>query len=405
MTEKEKKRFLVVFLTGYLAYSAIYIARLNFSVAASLMQDMEVLNKAQIGIIGSIFSLVYALAKIPNGYIGDRFSTKNVIIIGLLIASVTNLLIGVYPSFLSIAVLWGLNAYGQSMLWGPLLRTFSENYGEERFKKISQVLISSVATGSVIGLMIATECVSFNSAALCFLIPSIITLAAAIAVKFFLADAPGKREKRQKNIFQEIQQMFGQVKFRWMIFPTAAHGMIKDNINVWLAVYFVDTYGINLENIAGIVFLVPLCAFLGRMLYMPVYRILKNDYWISMISFGCCGLASAVLCIRHLPAFLALVCLGVISALVSMINTHLLSAFPAEFREQKNLSFTASLMDVLTYGGAGIGSLCFGFLIQHFGYESMFLVWMGVSVISIWFLKYSCKKSRIWSEDIRGLKI
>ena len=50
-----------------------------------------------------------------------------------------------------------------------------------------------------------------------------------------------------------------------------------------------------------------------------------------------------------------------------------------------------SLMDVITYGGAGLGSLLFGLLIQQYGFNSMFLVWGLVSVLSIVFLLSDCK--------------
>ena len=134
MQKVKEKPLIVVFLVLYLAYSSIYVARLNFSVASGLFQENHILDKAQIGIIGSIFSLTYAVAKIPNGYMGDRLSARKMIISGLLIVGFSNLVIGLFPCFLSIAVFWGLNAYGQSALWGPVLRIFSQSYGKERLK-------------------------------------------------------------------------------------------------------------------------------------------------------------------------------------------------------------------------------------------------------------------------------
>lgn len=396
MNSAARKKFFIVFSAGYLAYSSIYVVRLNFSAAATLLEKSDILNKAQIGLIGSVFSLVYALAKIPNGYIGDYFSVKKVIICGLMIAGFSNLLIGIFPDFVSIVIFWGLNAYGQSMLWGPLLRVFSENYEEKRLKKISQILVSSVAVGSIVGLMLASLCVSFESVAACFLIPGAITLIMAVVIKLFFIDAPGQKKSKTDSMIQATKNVFREARFRWIIFPTVSHGIIKDNINVWLAVYFVDTYGINLKAIAGYIFVVPVFGFIGRLLYLPLYRMIKNEYAISILAFGFCSLATAVLCMKDIPAFLSMVCLGLISALVSMINTHLLSAFPADFPGHNNISFVASIMDVLTYGGAGIGSLCFGILIQSFGYKSMFLVWIGISVISIWFLGHFYKMKRKW---------
>ena len=95
-----KKRFPLVFFVGYLAYTSIYLARLNFSVAATILQEQDILDKSpDWNYRGVYFSLVYALAKIPNGYMGDRFSANRVIVSGLLITSVSNLLIGFFPGF------------------------------------------------------------------------------------------------------------------------------------------------------------------------------------------------------------------------------------------------------------------------------------------------------------------
>ena len=154
--------------------------------------------------------------------------------------------------------------------------------------------------------------------------------------------------------------------------------MIKDNINVWLGVYFIDTFQIDLERVAGYVFIIPVFALLGRMLYPAVYRILKNDSMVSGFSL------------------VAMVCLGVLSAMVAMINTHMLSIFPTMFSAKGSLSFTASVMDLLTYTGAGIGSLIFGMLIQYFGFKSMFLIWGAVSVASFLLLELfrRCRQQR-----------
>ena len=103
--EIKKKSPFIIFLVGYLAYSSIYAARLNFSVASTLFQEDHILNKAQIGSIGSIFSCVYALSKIPNGYLGDRLSARKIIVCGLLFTGFSNLLIAAFPSFICIAIL------------------------------------------------------------------------------------------------------------------------------------------------------------------------------------------------------------------------------------------------------------------------------------------------------------
>lgn len=389
MQRGKKLPFEVIFLLGYLAYSSLYIARLNFSIASSLFEAAGILDKAQIGVIGGIFSFSYAISKVPNGYLGDRLNSRSVIVIGLLIASVSNLFIGLYPCFWSIAILWGVNAYGQSMLWGPMLRSFSANYSEEQFRKTSQLLVSSVATGSILGLLLSSKCASLLGASACFLIPSAVTAGMAILIRCFFINAEGKTTSEKLNLKQMLQIVCQDSRFRRIIFPAMSHGIIKDNINIWIAVFFIDRFGVDVEEIAGYIFFIPAFALIGRLMYPLLYRILKNDYYISATSFAVCAFINVLICMKSLPMVGATLCLGMISALVSIINTHMLSTFPSEFSSGENLSFVASLMDLLTYGGAGIGSLCFGFLIQNFGYNSMFLIWGTISGIAALSLLHS----------------
>ena len=60
MTDKAKKSWLAFFIF-YLAYMSLYLVRYNFSVASAVFENSGVLTKAQVGFIGSIFSLTYAI--------------------------------------------------------------------------------------------------------------------------------------------------------------------------------------------------------------------------------------------------------------------------------------------------------------------------------------------------------
>ena len=376
----------VIFAVAYIAYSAIYIARLNFSVASALFEAQGTLSKAQIGVIGSIFSLVYAVSKVPNGYMGDRLRSRLVIVIGLVITGVSNLLIGFMPRFWSIAIFWGLNAYGQSMLWGPMLRTFSENYSGDTFRRLIQYLVSAVAAGGIAGILIASKCATALGASACFFVPGIIALVMALATRILFPDCSG-RETEHDSIIASTARLFGKSEFRRIIFPAMAHGMIKDNINVWLAIYFIDTFHTDISSAAGFIFLIPACALAGRFLFPIFYRVLKNDFRVSMTAFFMCVIVNLLLFSGKLSIAGAVICMGADSALVSVINSHVLSQFPASICDKGELSFTASVMDLVTYGGAGIGSLIFGVLIGKFGYESMFMIWSVISLISAFIMR------------------
>ena len=56
-------------------------------------------------------------------------------------------------------------------------------------------------------------------------------------------------------------------------------------------------------------------------------------------------------------------------------------------------------MDLLTYGGAGLGSLVFGVLIHRFGYGSMFILWaIGSVLASVVMFRMMSEKSKCVTE-------
>lgn len=52
----------------------------------------------------------------------------------------------------------------------------------------------------------------------------------------------------------------------------------------------------------------------------------------------------------------------------------------------------SGLMDFSTYSGAGIGSAVYGGMISAFGYSSMFISWLCISVISVLALAFYRRK-------------
>ena len=390
---------LLTIIIGALSYTSIYIARLNFTVASPTLEAMGVLDKAQIGCIGSIFSFSYAIFKVPGGFIGDKYSTNAVMCIGLLIVCTANTVIFLFPVFTVIAVMWGFNAIGQSMLWGPLMRSFSENLEKHFFDTLNQYLSATIALGSIVGLLVAGLCLNTWGVRTCFLVPSIVSAVMAVSVRLMFFDAPGHRGKGSRGFVETVTDMFRMRDFRRMIFPAMAHGMIKDNINVWLALYFVDVYGVDIKAVAGCVFFIPAFSLLGKMGYPMLYKKLGDAYKVSGLAFIVCAAASFVVCTGALPMAPAMACLGIVAAFIASINTHMLAGFPAEVAKDNNLSFASSIMDLLTYGGAGLGSLVFGVLIHRFGYGSMFILWaIGSVLASVVMFRMMSEKSKCVTE-------
>lgn len=181
MTAK-KNRF--IFLIVYLAYVSIYVARVNLSMAGPVLISDGVLDTVQLGMLGSVFSTLYAFGRLLNGGLGDKTPPWVMLTIGLAVAGLSNVFIGFLPPFLGIFVLWTANAYAQSMLWSSVLCVVSAIYDEKSAKSKTSLMVTSVAMGNIIAIIFNTFLITKFGVHFAFIIPGAITILLGIAVFF-----------------------------------------------------------------------------------------------------------------------------------------------------------------------------------------------------------------------------
>ena len=376
-----KRKNLLLFLTCYIAYTSIYIARLNLSMASPALKEAGILTTEQLGLLGSVFSVVYAAGRLVNGIISDRKPPWLMISAGLATAGVANLMIGLFPPFPGILLLWSANGFAQSMLWSAVLRVVSALYSEAEAKKKSALMVTSVAAGNILGILVSLAVIDRWGVRWAFVIPGAVTLVLAFAAFLALRRIPdsGPAPAGHISLFRLLQDR----QLQTAACPAALHGLMRDNVTLWMTVFFVDRYGVQLNRTAGFVLLIPVLGFIGRILYPVCYRLCGNqEHKVSQYGFLLCAASSALLCFSRLPPAAAMISLSLIYAAVSLINTSFLSIYPIRFASCGNIASVSGLMDFVTYLGAGIGSLAYGFVIRQWGYMPMFFSWAILSVLS-----------------------
>ncbi|MBE7038121.1 MAG: MFS transporter [Ruminococcaceae bacterium] len=377
-----KRKQLLIFIACYLAYTSIYIARLNLTVATPGLILNGIAGNEQIGMLGGAFSVVYAIGRLINGYISDKKPPYVMIFSGLILVSVSNILVGFFPPFMAMIFLWSVNAYSQSMLWSSVLRIVGSIYDPKTAKKKTTYMVTTVATGNILGIILSTTIINKLGLSYAFIIPGIITFVFA-----FLIIATTKTVECSVNVKSShisLFELFKNKDIQTVLSPAFFHGVMKDNISLWMTVYFVDKFSINLTESAYFVLFIPIIGFIGRMAYPMCYKFLgENEHKVSVFSFILCVLSCIPITIGVGGPVAAVVCLSVIYASVSIINTSMLSIFPLRFLNTGNVASVSGVMDLATYCGAGAGSFIYGIVIKNFGYSPMFVSWMIISIISI----------------------
>ncbi len=378
MTERKKR---LIFWVMYLAYSSIYVARVNLSMAGPDLIAGKVLDTVQLGLLGSIFSTVYATGRLFNGSLGDKTPPWLMMTVGLGAAGLSNILIGFLPPFLGIFLLWTCNAYAQSMIWSSVLCVVSALYDGEIAKKKTSLMVTSVAMGNILSILLNTFLVVKFGAEFAFLVPGGITVLLGAGVFFATRNIHPETKTEEKHL--SLWKLLGYKEVLSMGVPAIIHGVMKENISLWMTAFVVSRYMVDLSTSSYYILLIPVIGFVGRILYPVAFKVCGyRENVVSMIGFMVCIVASALLCFGGLGVLTAVILLSLIYTAVSVINTSILSIFPLQYLKTGNVASVSGVMDFATYLGGGLSGVIYGLVIDRFGYNPMFMSWVVISVIS-----------------------
>ncbi len=376
------KRSGIIFFIIYLAYISIYVARINLSMAGPELINGNVIDTVQLGILGSVFSTIYAMGRLLNGGIGDKTPPWIMLTIGLAVAGASNILISFLPPFIGIFILWTTNAYAQSMLWSSVLCAVSAMFEGKTAKRMTSIMVTSVAMGNILAIIVNTFFITKFGVEYAFLIPGLFTLIMGVLVLITARDIKAEAQTTKKHI-----SMFQLIKNREVLMmgvPAVMHGVMKENISLWMTVFVVDKYNVDLSVSSFYILLIPVIGFIGRTLYPFALRLCgEKENTVSALGFIVCVVSAVLLCVDGVGMLLSVVLLSLIYTAVSMINTSILSIYPLKFLETGNVASVSGVMDFATYLGGGVASMIYGVVIASFGYVPMFVSWIVISVISV----------------------
>jgi len=378
-----KRKNLLIFIICYISYASIYLARLNLSISSPELIGAGMLNESQIGLLGGVFSVIFAIGRTVFGSLSDKKAPWIMISTGLLLTGVSNLVIGFLPVFIGMVVLWSLNAIAQSMLWSSMLCVMSSIYDPEKAKSKTALLVTSVATGNIIVIPITMLLLKFLPIQFIFVIPGAVSLIMALAAFLAVKDIPSSSAKIVKAHIP-VKDLLKNKEFSLQLVPAVLHGVLKDNIPMWMTLFFTMRYMENIEDSVFFLLFIPVMGLAGRSAYPILYRLCgNNEHKVSLFGFIVCFVCCGTLCFESIPKLAATVCLGISYAAISAINTSILSIFPLRFIETGNTASISGIMDLMTYCGTGISSLIFGIVIENSGFTPMFITWAACSILSV----------------------
>ena len=383
MTANKKR---LIYLIVYLAYTSIYISRVNFSVSETALEALGLFDAAGYGLISGLFSTVYSVGRLINGRIGDKAPPWLMLTVGLGVAGAANLAVGFLPPYIGILLLWCTNAYAQSMLWSSVLCVVSSIYNGPHLKRMTSLMVTAVASGNILAIILGGWLIGSFGVEWAFFVPGALNILLGVAV--FLATSRVKQTSTDAEI-QTVEHvpLLSLLRSRDMLLmciPSVLHGVMKENVTVWMVAYAAAVFGADLSESAYYVLLIPVIGLVGRLAYPFALRLAgERENTVAIFGFALCLLASVVLLFPSLGLAVSVVALGAVYAASSMVNTSITSIYPMRYLASGNVSSVSGMLDFASYLGAGISGAIYGVVIKNFGYVPMFVSWIAAAAVSV----------------------
>ena len=245
---KGKYKYLVLVLL-YLGWCVSYIDRAAITFAATQIAGEFQLKPAELGVLLSSFFLGYSLLQLPGGWLADRFGSRPVIVISILLWSLFTGVTGMAWSITSLVVIRFVFGMGEGAFPAASVKGVAEHFTREERPKMSSLLMSSNYVGSMLApLLIAPLILHFGWRAVFHTI-GIAGLVFAL-VYWFCVRPVRHGEAGSKAINKAAFKALLQMPLMWQIVAVwFGLSIINKGLDSWMPTYLMTVRGLNLKAV------------------------------------------------------------------------------------------------------------------------------------------------------------
>lgn len=382
-----------------LIYFASYLTRLNYGAALTeIIRDFQVSKETAILAVTGSF-ITYGAGQLFSGALGDRFSPRLIITLGMIATCLCNMAVALLDSMAVITVLWCCNGFFQSMLWPPLVKIMVRNLSKEDYAR-GCVLVSGAATvGTIAVYLLVPLCIQLNSWRLSFHSAALFGLLSAAAWLW------GTRDLSQPPVFPDASPLsskpaqtdLGRLFLLSGLVPVLAaiiaQGTLRDGLTTWMPTFIAENYqlGSSLSILTAVVLPVfsLVCIFLSSRLQSRV----QNELFSSTLLFALGSAASVLLPLLHRSGAAASVLLmSVTTGCMYGVNMLLIGRLPAYFAPYGCVSTMSGILNACTYVGSALSTYGIAAVSSRFGWPVTMVLWAVIALAGTLLCAFSTRR-------------
>lgn len=388
-----------VFLLCWLAYSATYICRLNYSAVIPALTTAGLFSESRIAAVSSAFFICYGLGQIVSGVVGDRLPTDRMIFCGVLLSAVSNILIFFFHSYRALLLLWAANGLFQSLVWSPILKLASVEYDGEDRERFGMQMSTTVPVGTVLSYCVSLLTMLVLPWHYVFLTCGGALLAVALVWHF------GVRRLHLRTFAPAVQRVKTGKKgtlskiftgsLLLLLVPIVVQGTLKDSVTQWVPDFFADGFQLSVSFSLLLTMVLPIINVTGAFLARWVNRYLRSEVRTSGVFFGI-----ALFFLLVLPfaakrsAVLSLIAMVMITNCMFAVNVMLITLVPLRFAKQGVVSTVAGVLNAAAYIGCAVMNQLAGGLLERHSWSAVMGFWTALCVAAILFCLAAAARER-----------
>ena len=389
-------------------YLFYYFCKYNIGPATQAIQNQFGFDNRSIGMITTVFTLVYAGGQFVNGFLGDRYGPKTIVIIGGLGGVVANIFFGLSGTLTSFVLFWGLNAYFSSMGWSPGCRIMFNWFPENKWGQWMGIYNALCYSGGAIVLPIVAFSIKHWGWQAAFIVPPAFLLTMTIIFIFLGKNSPQdvglltewepveKQQNARKVNLSDYTKAFSHPKMILAYITGFGCNFIRWGLMSWIIKILHEPvakggFGLELMTSALIASMMHWGgAFFSIVLGIITDTIFNGTRW-QTISIGCFLTSGTLLfigigpSILHYPGGISL--LGLAMFVAGGINQGIQSPLfdlPGDILGKELGSTGAGILDGWMYVGASFAGYFLGWVLDSHGLlAGIFLMAMTSAICGV----------------------
>jgi sugar phosphate permease len=253
-TQSKKYQYMVLGLL-YLGWCVSYIDRAAISFAATYIASEFHLRPADLGVLLSSFFLGYALMQLPGGWLSDRFGSRPVIVVSILLWSLFTGVTGIAWSLSSLVIIRFIFGLGEGAFPAASVKGVAETFDKMQRPKMSSLLMSSNYVGSMLAPLIIAPLILqfgwrnvFHYIGFAGLLFALLYWFLVRPVKLARADAVVTAE--QKAINKQALRTLLKTPLMWQIVAVwFGLSIVNKGLDTWMPTYLMTQRGLNLKEV------------------------------------------------------------------------------------------------------------------------------------------------------------